>query len=266
MTDSHAAPLYDNIGVNYDATRRADPYLKGRLAHHLAPAPGGRYLDIACGTCNYTGLLAADGGTWFGLDVSAGMLRTARRKLGSIHLVRGDAASLPFGDGVFDGALCTMALHHLPDLLAAFREAFRVLRHGKLVIFTSTCDQMAGYWLNEYFPIAMERSANQMPSMDSITTALNEAGFGLCHMEHYYVLPDLQDLFLYAGKHRPEIYLDETIRRGISTFSTLADPQELAEGCARLQRDIELGLIGLVADRYQNHAGDYLFIVASRSP
>ena len=29
------APLYDSIGVGYDTTRRADPYIASRLWHHL---------------------------------------------------------------------------------------------------------------------------------------------------------------------------------------------------------------------------------------
>jgi len=46
--------LYDRIGVGYDDTRQADPYLRSRLIHHLRPSPSGRYLDIGSGTGNYT--------------------------------------------------------------------------------------------------------------------------------------------------------------------------------------------------------------------
>lgn len=264
MFSSSAAPLYDSIGVNYDSTRRADPYLTERLARHVNQRGDGRYLDIACGTGNYTVVLSAVGGRWHGLDLSPGMLRTARRKSRHVRLVRGDAAVLPFRDGCFDGAVCTMALHHLPELAPVFREAFRVLRHGRLVIFTSTSDQMAGYWLNEYFPVAMARSTEQMPSMASVLAALADAGFTVDTVERYDVCPDLQDLFLYAGKHRPELYLSETVRRGISTFSSLIDQAELEEGCVRLQRDIESGAIKQVAEKYRNHGGDYAFIVATK--
>ena len=264
MSSSNAAPLYDNIGVNYDATRRADPYLTERLAYHLGLQSGRRYLDIACGTGNYTVALAARGGCWHGLDLSSGMLRSAKPKSGDIHLARGDASALPYGVGTFDGAVCTMALHHLPDLAPVFHETRRVLQAGRLVIFTSTCEQLAGYWLNEYFPVAMARSTEQMPSMAVVLRTLGEAGFTVDTVEPYGVRPDLQDLFLYAGKHRPELYLSETMRRGISTFSTLSDPAELEEGCARLQRDIESGFIRQVTEKYRNDDGDYAFIVASR--
>ena len=264
MTDSHAAPLYDNIGVNYDATRHADPYLAGRLVHHLALRDQGLYLDIACGTGNYTSALSASGGTWYGLDLSLGMLRTALRKDSSLHLVRGDAAAMPFPDRSFDGAVCTMALHHLPHLEPVFSEALRVLQRGNLVIFASSRDQVATYWLNEYFPVAMAISTEQMPSTASVLDALEQTGFLVEEVELYEVQPDLQDLFLYAGKYKPELYLDETIRRGMSTFSTLIDPVELENGCARLQRDVESGHINEVIETYRSDEGDYLFIVASR--
>ena len=61
------AQLYDRIGGGYDVTRRADPIIAGRLAHHLALGSSGNYLDIACGTGNYTSTLAAVGGTWTGV-------------------------------------------------------------------------------------------------------------------------------------------------------------------------------------------------------
>ena len=265
MSSAHSAPLYDNIGAHYDSTRRADPHLAERLAHHLAVRPGGRYLDIACGTGNYTHALADRGGDWYGVDVSSGMLRRAQDKGGNVGLLLGDAEALPFRDGSFDGAVCTMALHHLPRLEPVFSEIRRLLRGGRLVMFTSTAEQMAGYWLNEYFPIAMQRSTVQMPSQATILEALAAAGLSVDRQELYDVREDLEDLFLYAGKRRPELYLSAAVRRGISTFSTLAEPAELEAGTTRLERDIASGRISDVADRYENEGGDYMFIVASRS-
>ena len=171
---------------------------------------------------------------------------------------------MPFRDNSFDGAICTMALHHLASLLPVFRETFRVIARGRLVIFTATAEQMRGYWLNEYFPVAMSRSTTQMPSLDVVLDSLTGAGFTLECTEKYDVLPDLQDLFLYAGKERPEFYLDEEMRRGISTFSTLSDPEELAAGCQRLSRDVASGRINEVAESYRNDGGDYIFVVAAR--
>jgi hypothetical protein len=50
--------LYDRIGIGYDTTRRPDPVIAERLGRHLAQDRSGNYLDIACGTENYTLTLA----------------------------------------------------------------------------------------------------------------------------------------------------------------------------------------------------------------
>ena len=224
MADCPDAPLYDSIGLNYDSTRRPDPYIASRLAHHLRPADGGRFLDIACGTGNYTAELAKLGGSWHALDMSERMLRAAQQKSHHISLLLGDALSLPFRDGSFDGVLCSNALHHFAALLPAFQEAYRVIGRGRLVIFTATSEQTGRFWLNEYFPEAIDRAARQTPPLDSVLAALEEAGFNPAETELYEVQPDLKDLFLYSGKHRPELYLSAAVRQGISAFSTLAGP------------------------------------------
>ena len=81
--------------------------------------------------------------------------------------------------------------------------------------------------------------------------------------EPYKVAKDLQDLFLYSGKHRPEMYLDQEFRKGISTFSSLADSNEVEEGCRRLEEDVRSGRIQRVMGDFRNIGGDYVFLIAN---
>lgn len=254
--------LYDRTGHGYDATRRADPYIVRRLAEYLAPAQGGNYLDLACGTGNYTAALAGLAGRWHGVDRSPAMVRQGLAKSPQVAWRLADAANLPFTDGAFSGAVCTLAVHHFADVPGVCQEVRRVLSGGRFVVFTATPDQMRGYWLNHYFPAAIRQSIIQMPGLDRLETDLRLAGFGSVRTEPYSVPPDLQDLFLYSGKHRPEIYLDQAVRAGISTFASLADPGEVAEGCQRLAQDIRSGGIKAVMSSYEREGGDYLFVVA----
>jgi ubiquinone/menaquinone biosynthesis C-methylase UbiE len=53
--------IYEQIGKGYDLTRRADPYIVSRLRHHLGVGAHLSYLDVACGTGNYTSALALSG-------------------------------------------------------------------------------------------------------------------------------------------------------------------------------------------------------------
>jgi ubiquinone/menaquinone biosynthesis C-methylase UbiE len=258
------SPLYDRIGLQYDTTRRADPYLVERLIYHLNPGPHGAYLDMACGTGNYTVAVAQTGIRVHGVDQSWRMIAAARAKSPAVVWHIGDVEALPFRDGVFAGVLCTLAIHHFQALQPAFREAFRVLAQGRFVLFTATAEQMRGYWLNAYFPTAMARSIVQMPTLPEIVHALRESGFSTIHTEPYQVRTDLQDFFLYSGKHRPEIYLDPHVRAGISTFAALAETAEVEEGCRRLLQDIQSGHIAGMIARYLHTQGDYLVVVGEK--
>ena len=256
---------YDRIGVGYETTRRADPYITGRLKHFLNLQRGGTCLDVACGTGNYTTALAHSGLKMVGVDLSEYMISQASRKLPHIPWHLGDAAALPFADGAFDGALCTLAIHHFTNRPAAFREIHRVLRGGRLVIFTSSHEQIRGYWLNAYFPKALELSMNQMPDVPEVSDLLQAAGFSSISTESYAVRPDLQDFFLQSGKHRPELYLDPRVRAGISTFALFGEPVEMDAGCRRLSDDIATGHINDIIASFENSCGDYLFMVAEKT-
>ncbi len=190
------------------------------------------------------------------------MLSNARSKSETVRWIEGDVGALPFGNSSFEGVLCSLAIHHFQSLENAFAEVRRVLANGRFVLFTSTTEQMNGYWLKEYFPVALGRSSEQMPCFNDIEEALESAGLRIVKVENYAVLGDLSDFFLYSGKHRPEMYLDEKVRRGISTFSSLADESEIVEGCKRLESDLETGKINEVIASYANDLGDYCFVVS----
>lgn len=72
--------LYNIIGTGYSTTRQSDPYITDRLLQHLDPQLSEVYLDIGCGTGNYTISLADSGLKFRGIDPSEKMLRVARTK------------------------------------------------------------------------------------------------------------------------------------------------------------------------------------------
>lgn len=255
--------LYDDIGEGYDTTRRADADLAARLANHAGLPGAGGYLDVACGTGNYTIALARKGGTWTGVDRSVRMLSRARDKTRGVQWVCADVELLPYPSDAFRGAICVLAAHHFRSLPSAFREIARVVRE-RFVLFTSTREQMKHYWLAEFFPQAMARSIEQMPERGALLRAIAEAGLRVEQLDPYSVSGDLKDMFLYAGKHRPWLYLDERIRNGISTFASLADAGEIHHGLEKLRADIASGRIEQVQRAYAAEDGDYCFIVASK--
>ena len=257
-----ARPIYDIVGNGYRDSRRADPGICRDLAELLAPSAAGRYLDVGCGTGNYTIELARLGGCWDGVDPSSVMLAQARRRGPALGWHQAVAHDLPFGEGEFDGVVCTNAIHYFGDLERAFREIRRVMRGGRLVIFAGLAEQARGYWLWRYFPEMMLRSSPFTPSEPSVREALGRAGFASVERFPFWVEAGLQDLFLYAGKERPEIYFDPVVRNNISSFC-LCSPQELRRGLAELEEDLKSGTFEAVRAQYDDWGGDYSYLVAS---
>ncbi|MEP6763158.1 MAG: class I SAM-dependent methyltransferase [Gemmatimonadaceae bacterium] len=251
--------LYDRIGGAYDNTRRPDPFIARQLAAQFIPHDKNKTIDIACGTGNYTALLARQlGGHWTGVDQSARMLQVAAEKSQAIRWTTASVEALPFPAETFGSALCTNALHHFPSLRNAFREIRRTIKlNGRLVMFSATANQMRGYWLNEYFPVAMQRSIDAMPEASALQATLEECGFALQERIPYEIQIDLQDRFLYSGKHDPLLYLNPQYRAGISTFSTISSAAEVADGCKQLEADVRDGAFQEIANRYRNIDGDY---------
>jgi SAM-dependent methyltransferase len=257
--------LYNTIGVGYNNTRRADPFIAKKLFDHLSPQQGSAYLDIGCGTGNYTIALAEKGINFYGVEPSESMLALAREKNKTVMWRLGTAENIPATDAFFDGAIATLTVHHWVDLNGGMAEIQRVLKPGgRLVVFTSTPVQMQGYWLNHYFPDMLAKSIGQMPSLERIREALRAAGLHLLDTEKYFIPDDLQDCFLYVGKNRPELYLVEEIRKGISSFVALANKEEVEEGLTRLQADLAAGAFTAIRDKFSNDLGDYLFIIAQK--
>jgi ubiquinone/menaquinone biosynthesis C-methylase UbiE len=102
------------------------------------------------------------------LDLHEATVRAAAgRGLDSrIRLVRGDATGLPFGEGSFDYAMCSMFLHHLDDevVVRVFREMNRVARVG-VVAADLVRDARAVFWIR-----VLTCLANRMVRHDAVVS------------------------------------------------------------------------------------------------
>ncbi len=256
---------YDEIGTNYNLTRKADRFLTKKLLQHLNPKRNGLYLDIGCGTGNYTNELQKNGFQFIGIDPSEKMLEKAKLKNKEIDWKIGSAENTELPKNYVDGIIGSLTIHHWTDLKNGFMELYRVLKpNGKIVIFTSTPKQMKGYWLNHYFPKTLADSIVQMPTLESVKIAMKNVGLELLETVKYFIKPDLQDQFLYCGKQNPELYFDDQIRHGISSFSSLANRTEVGQGLSELRKDIDSGMIKDIIKNYENVFGDYLYIIGKK--
>jgi ubiquinone/menaquinone biosynthesis C-methylase UbiE len=125
--------VFDDLADSYEdseyAQRHAgwDEFLLPRV---LATNPNA-VLDIGCGTGAFLQRLAADPERRLaGLDISSGMIREARDRLGPVGHVdvrEGDAEALPWPESSFDAVVCIASFHHYPHPASALAEILRVL-------------------------------------------------------------------------------------------------------------------------------------------
>jgi S-adenosylmethionine-diacylgycerolhomoserine-N-methlytransferase len=143
MNDAAAAVLMDRIYRRqrhfYDFTRKYYLLGRDRLIDGLAPPPGGRVLEIGCGTARN---LVAAARAWpqarlYGIDISAEMLDTARQVVGRaglarrVELARADAThfdpAVLFGVPCFSRIIFSYSLSMIPAWRAGLGEALRWL-------------------------------------------------------------------------------------------------------------------------------------------
>jgi len=122
---------FDLLASFYD--RLFGPPDPARLRKLLDLPTPGRLLDVGGGTGRVAQALRDEVGRAIILDISAGMVRQARRK--GLTAVRGKVEALPFADGCFSRIIVVDAFHHFRNQSRAVQEVMRVLSsHGCLVI------------------------------------------------------------------------------------------------------------------------------------
>ncbi|AEB12932.1 class I SAM-dependent methyltransferase [Marinithermus hydrothermalis] len=106
----------------------------------LGDLKGRRVLDAGCGAGFNTVWLARAGAEAYGVDFSeaqlAYALRLAFTQGARAEFVLARLEALPYPDASFDLVVSTFALHYVPDLEAAFREARRVLKPSGRYVFS----------------------------------------------------------------------------------------------------------------------------------
>lgn len=97
----------------------------------------GNILDLGCGTGILLAELSRPGGLTIGADLSAAMLKVARRRAPDAVLICADADHLPFADGSFDAVVAVTLLQSMPNPLATVLEMRRVLKVGGTAILSA---------------------------------------------------------------------------------------------------------------------------------
>ncbi|CAN5340704.1 class I SAM-dependent methyltransferase [soil metagenome] len=120
----------------YDLTRKYYLLGRDRLVRALAMPAGGSVLEIGCGTGRNLALVARRyrSARLFGVDISAEMLKNARRNAPGAQFAQADAtgfdSALLLGEATFDRLFMSYTLSMIPDWQAALDQAARLLAPG----------------------------------------------------------------------------------------------------------------------------------------
>ena len=139
---------FDKVARGYDRmnhlmTLGLDKWWRRRGTRAACPRnvadrqPAYQVLDVACGTGDMCLLLAKQGATVAGVDLSEEMLAIARNKTAGWQPAYqvADAEALPFADGTFDAVTCAYGVRNFVHLDKGLGEMLRVLKPGgRLVV------------------------------------------------------------------------------------------------------------------------------------
>jgi Methyltransferase domain len=216
--------LYETIGTSYTTTRRTEPRIAARIWDALGDAR--RVVNVGAGTGSYE----PPDREVTAVEPSAVM--RAQRPAGAAPCVAGVAGSLPFADRSFDAAMTVLSDQHWPDVLAGYREMQRVAR--RVVIFQFDTSRPGDYWLTrDYLPELMQLGAGRL-ALAELARVIG------ARMEPVPVPWDCCDGFFYSHWRRPEAYLDEQVRRGISVWHAVGPAVE-QRVVRELRADLESG-------------------------
>jgi SAM-dependent methyltransferase len=205
-----SAQLYDTIGATYTVTRRTEPRIAAQVWAALGDAR--TVLNVGAGTGSYEPSER---------DVTAvepSAVMRGQRPPGAAPCVAATAESLPFEDQSFDAAMAFATIHHWQDPIAGLREMRRVAR--RVVVFTNDFSNPDLFWLNrDYLP----EFADLLVGRPSLTEL---AGAIAARTEPVPIPWDCADGFYEAYWRRPDAYLDEHVRRGISIWARVGPDAE----------------------------------------
>jgi ubiquinone/menaquinone biosynthesis C-methylase UbiE len=227
--------IYDRIGDRYSRTRAADSRIVDGLVEALRVSPPAKLLDVGGGTGNYAMALAERGFPITVVEPSA-IMREQARPDPSIAWVAARAEELPLENASHAGAIIVLAAHHFTDVGKALAEVGRVCGDGPVVLFTFDPERAPGFWLFHYFPSFLTQVREVFPAL----ATLQKLSPRPMAVRRFPLPRDLEDGFAAAGWCRPEAYLDEVFRNGISSFR-LGNQEEVAAGLEALRRDLASG-------------------------
>lgn len=259
---SRLADAYDSTEPHFRPENQAK--VRSRLEALRKSVPGGRLIDIGCGTGFIIHLAADLFDEVHGIDITTAMMAKVRKDLKNVTLHECSAENLKFADGYFDAATAYSFIDHLDDPGAVLKEAARVLKPGGVFYMDLIPNRL--FW------VALQNLASTTePLSDIVTRELKMVTANAEIVERDFGIDSKTFIAAEPGKKlggiEPFEFRETALRAGFSKCEIHFD-WFLGQGAVMHQQSFEEA--GAV-DRYlkrasplANHLYKYLYFVATR--
>ncbi len=182
---NHYDAIADSYDHHYDHPRGRNYH--SHISNYLIRAlpPGGKLLDIGCGTGLFVEKYIRYGGSATGLDISTRMIEQARNRCDCCEFTVGTGERIPFRDSSFDAVSSLLVFSYLRDPAAMLSETYRVLQPGGAVAICTLGKKLLTRGIPAIYQISEKMRVKHVVMKD----------FG----EHYYNEEEMRDLLTGTG-------------------------------------------------------------------
>eukprot|EP01129_Flabellula_baltica_P017239 TRINITY_DN9493_c0_g1_i1.p1 TRINITY_DN9493_c0_g1~~TRINITY_DN9493_c0_g1_i1.p1 ORF type:complete len:294 (-),score=67.14 TRINITY_DN9493_c0_g1_i1:19-855(-) len=265
---------YDQTSSNYDLTRLPsgiEIVLGNLMRYGRVPLKDMNVLDAGCGTGNYSRELLKYVNHVHAVDISQGMIDTARAKLakeeeeGKIEFVIAPVYELPFPDDYFDGIMVNQVLHHLADNSEfqlherVFSEFRRVLKKGGvLTINTCSHEQLErGYWYYSFLDEEVEKLKTKYIPVDHLKDILSNV-----KLSPKQTVASLDDVLQGESYYNPKGILNRSWRDGDSIFALVTEEKlkSIEDKVKKMEQENSLEEYLVRTDTPRKSTGQYIVV------
>jgi 2-polyprenyl-3-methyl-5-hydroxy-6-metoxy-1,4-benzoquinol methylase len=158
---------------------RRGSYFRFQLARiHQVIAPPGKFLEAGCGTGEFLRIAREAGWDVKGIELSPGLCRIARGKVGDDTVHEGAVESAEFPSGSFDCIIALDLVEHIPEPLEPLHRFYTWLRPGGiLVVQTPNAGSLRRYLTGRGWNLLAPDRHVLFHTPDSLCLALQATGF-----------------------------------------------------------------------------------------